>query len=103
MISKIQQLENNESFLRELDAISTPDELSGLLKGYGVELSRSEMNAIFAQASVLSCGDELDDETMDMVAGGVAWAALAGKVGWWLVKTVAVWAVKKGVQKVMGW
>lgn len=98
----LESLQHSASFAAELNGVSTLEGFQSLLAGHGVEMTQEELRGVIAHGVALT-RDELDDEAMDLVVGGVAWAALAGKAGWWLVKTAAAWAVHKGLDKLFGY
>ena len=68
---KIEQLLQNENFLTELDGKNTPEEAQAVFAGRGVEISINQLMAMKIAAKQGS-GEELDDDELGHVAGGVS-------------------------------
>ena len=94
--AKFQALQENGQFEQELENISTPEELQALLGSHGIEMTMDEVQEFMTSAVKLN-NDELSEEDLEDVAGGVAaWVIVGGK---WVLKQVAIWAIKKGLAK----
>lgn len=98
---KIQALQESGTFEQELAKVNTPEEMQALFATYEIELTLDEIRELVAEA--VKMNGELSEGDLDNVAGGIAWVAVAGKVGVWALKTVASWAIGKVLSKVTGW
>ena len=67
---KIQELCNDEKFTSRIAMCTTAAEVAALFTEEGVTISASEMEHLLAMVTV-PAGDELDENALDGVSGGV--------------------------------
>lgn len=83
-VIKLQKIfEGNTDLLKEMLALETAEEVQGFLKDRGLEFSLEEIDAFkTALVKALERGsDELSDEELENVAGGMAFAAVSAVIG----------------------
>lgn len=74
---------NNKEFVVEMMSQETPEDVQKVFAAHGVDISMEDVNAFgkaLASLDVQNSGDELDEEALMNVAGGVIDWILAGKV-----------------------
>ena len=83
---ELKEIFSDESFVRELFALETPDEVQSALKATGIWLSRNNILTIRSMLEELDRGDisleqlkrgELTEEMLELVAGGTVPAGAA--------------------------
>lgn len=71
MQEKINEILNKEGFVDKMLACEEPEQVQALFRAEGVELTLDDVKAVGASlASMASEGDELDEDSLDAVAGG---------------------------------
>lgn len=97
-------LQENNSFVNELETINTPEELQALLAKYDIELSLNEVHLLIAEASTAK--DKLSEKDLDKISGGaipiIALQSIAAKIGTWGIKTITSWAISKALSNITG-
>lgn len=76
---KLNALFTNEAFKAEADKISTAEELQELFAKYGVEMTLDEvidLCGVIARYMQSEDSEELSEDDLDNVAGGIAWLAI---------------------------
>lgn len=90
----LDKLVENEEFLNAYHKVEAKTELQELFAKYGVELSKEEIDAF---VSAVNGNEELDETSLDAVAGGVEPLTIF-KWAWGVVKKTGKWAWNKGRQ-----
>lgn len=98
IMKKLEGFKNRESFEQELAQVNSAEEMQKLFEKHGVEMSLEEVRELVACAAKENEGELTADE-LEAVAGGV-WYVVVGK---FVIKTVAAWLIKKGLDKLTGW
>ena len=81
MEEKIQEVLAKEGFTEKLLACEEPEQVQALFAAEGIELTLDEVKQVGAGLNAaLAEGDELDEDSLDSVAGGVAISAVAGAI-----------------------
>jgi predicted ribosomally synthesized peptide with nif11-like leader len=83
MSNSIDVLAKDMKFIEKLEQTQSEDEVLALFKENGVELSQDELKAFVSESQK----EELDEDSLDDVAGGI----LSYRVG----LTVARWLIRK--------
>lgn len=95
--AKFLALQESGTFAEELDKVESPEGLQNVLAAHGIELTMDEIKELM-DTSLQVNNDELSEEQLDDVAGGVPmWLVIGGK---WVLKQVAGWLIKKGIEAV---
>lgn len=91
----LDKLVENAEFMNTYHKVESKDGLQKLFAQYGVALEKEEIDAfVFA---LNSSSEELDENTLDNVAGGVDPMTIFGWA-WGIVKKTGKWAWEKGRQ-----
>ena len=73
MEEKIKEIMSQEDFTEKLLACETPEQVQALFASKGLELTEAEVRGIgMGLRDAISDSDELDEESLDFVAGGAA-------------------------------
>lgn len=81
MEEKIREIMAKEGFVDKLLACEEPEQVQELFAAEGVDLSLEEVRQIGAGLNAsLADSDELDEDSLDAVAGGVAVTTIIGAV-----------------------
>lgn len=73
MEEQIKEILSQEDFTENLLACETPDQVRALFASRGLELTEAEVRGIgMGLKDAISDSDELDEESLDYVAGGAA-------------------------------
>lgn len=75
--SKIEALAENEGFTEQLLANETPEEAQAFLKGYGIELSVSQLKAAGALIAMRLSGRITDEDIAELEQGRITETLLA--------------------------
>ena len=109
MDEKIKELVNREDFMEKMLACEEPEQVQALFAAEGVELTIDDVKAIGATLDAsISEGDELDEDSLDNVAGGSLLASVGVAIGVAVVEAIP-WrrvgrAIKRGLKKIFrGW
>ena len=76
-IEMIQELSNDQEFVKKISETKSAQEMCSVVRGYGVDISVEEIEKGYNEAKVLlvqnGCleNGELTEASLDMVAGGV--------------------------------
>lgn len=70
---ELEQLLENAEFTGKLEKAENLDEVLALVKDQGVEISKAELEAAMAQLD----GNELDENSLEAVAGGSLFSVVA--------------------------
>ena len=84
----LEKLTDNDAFLADIAKAESKDQLQEVFANYGLELTRDEVDAFVAKLNSTASG-ELNEDSLDDVAGGVSVTAL------WVFSTAA-----KGIKKI---
>ncbi len=81
MEEKIKEVLAKEGFVEKLLACEEPEQVQALFSAEGIELTLDQVKQIGAGLNAsLAEGDELDEDALDSVAGGVAISAIVGGI-----------------------
>lgn len=79
--AKVQEVLNDEVFVKNLLAMETPEEVQAALQAKDIDFSVEEIVTIRdTVVQKLAAGDELSDEDLENVAGGLVTGILMGTV-----------------------
>ena len=79
----VEELLNDKVFTEKLKAAKSLEEIADLFKEQGVDVTAEEIKA----AAKEKAGEELDEQDLENVAGGVK-ARTVLKIAYWVVRTV---------------
>ncbi len=72
---KVAELFQSESFKAEVANITTAEELQKAFERHGVDMTLDEVIGLCGQiAHQMQSDDELDEDALENVSGGIAWA-----------------------------
>lgn len=83
MKKKLEELVDNEAFIADLKKVDGKDDLQKVLAAYGMELTKEEIDIFTAEVEKILEGDEIPEDELEQVSGGVG--------GWDIFKTVVSW------------
>lgn len=69
--TELVEILENEQFQKEVVNVSTPEEMQQLIAVHGMELSVDEVMELCGQIVKTMNGDEISEDELDNVAGGV--------------------------------
>lgn len=95
---KFQELMNDEAFVKTAFCVDTVEEVQKAFADHGVEITPEEIYAIGDAVSVATSTDEeLSEDALDSVAGGILWSPILFKAGVAAgIATRALWNWYKG-------
>lgn len=80
ILEKLQEAQKDQKFVDELNAQTTAEGLQKVFKSKGIDLTTEEVNEVAAVVSA-NCEQELDEEGLENVAGGISvGSAIVGAV-----------------------
>lgn len=88
--AKIKELFGNEEFVKKIEGLESPAEMSAVFKEYGVEMSEDDMAEFMKAAMKKESGEELGEEALEDVNGG-----LIGLLNWTWNRAVNYWGGEK--------
>jgi predicted ribosomally synthesized peptide with nif11-like leader len=71
MKNKLEALVGNEAFLADLQKAESKDDLQNVMKKYGVELTKEEVDAFASEIEKILSSEEMQDNDLEQVSGGV--------------------------------
>lgn len=77
---KLMQIFQDEQFLAESACMESAEDLQELLSKHGLDLTLDEVYGLCAQIACHMKGDELDEDDLEYVSGGVAVWLIVGCV-----------------------
>lgn len=83
----IEQLAENNAFVKELGAAHSPTEVKAVFAAHGVDMTLEEATVIIEAAKTGADG-ELSEDSLDAVNGGI----LVSTLGGWLIYSACVYA-----------
>ena len=105
-IEKTTEIFNSEDFVKKMEEVPTPEELTEFMNTQGADITKDELceiSKIFAERS----SGEITEDELENVSGGGAMGKVAGaiwkglKTGWNLGNKFADW--EKNFYKKHGW
>lgn len=75
--NKIKELFNNEEFVKKFQALEEIERLGDLFKEFNTDLTDEEVSDFVKAAIVTKQGDELGEDDLETVSGGLGWGAVA--------------------------